>query len=69
MTAGATIIALMPLALGFSKGARSRVIGDLITSTLLTLVVVPIAYEWIEKGKGKLTHIFKKTKLKKGVEG
>lgn len=53
MTAGATIIALMPLALGLSKGALISkglavvVIGGLTTSTLLTLVVVPVAYDLI----------------------
>nr|WP_244209132.1 efflux RND transporter permease subunit [Paenibacillus ferrarius] len=53
MTAGATIMALMPLALGLSKGTIVSkglavvVIGGLSTSTLLTLVVVPIMYEWI----------------------
>jgi multidrug efflux pump subunit AcrB len=53
MTAGATIMALMPLALGLSKGTIVSkglavvVIGGLSTSTLLTLLVVPIVYEWI----------------------
>ncbi|WP_240420722.1 efflux RND transporter permease subunit [Paenibacillus periandrae] len=51
MTASATVMALLPLALGFSKGALVSkglavvVIGGLTTSTLLTLVVVPIMYE------------------------
>lgn len=51
MTAGATIMALMPLALGLSKGTVISkglavvVIGGLTTSTILTLVVVPIVYE------------------------
>ncbi|GIO14636.1 swarming motility protein SwrC [Cohnella xylanilytica] len=59
MTAGATIAAMIPLALGFShgtlisKGLAVVVIGGLITSTLLTLVVVPVAYEWIETFKSK----------------
>lgn len=54
MTAGATVIALLPLALGFSKGTIISkglavvVIGGLTTSTLLTLVVVPIVYEIID---------------------
>ncbi|UJF35176.1 efflux RND transporter permease subunit [Paenibacillus hexagrammi] len=53
MTAGATILALMPLALGLSKGTIISkglavvVIGGLTTSTLLTLVIVPIVYELI----------------------
>ncbi|WP_079908747.1 efflux RND transporter permease subunit [Paenibacillus sp. 32352] len=58
MTAGATIVALLPLALGFSgegvligKGLGIVVIGGLLTSTVLTLVVVPIVYELIEHMK------------------
>lgn len=50
MTALATVFALMPLALGFSKGAiiaaelGTVVIGGLVSSTLLTLIVVPVMY-------------------------
>ncbi|MFC0215115.1 efflux RND transporter permease subunit [Paenibacillus chartarius] len=60
MTAVATIAALVPLALGFSegtiisKGLSIVVIGGLITSTVLTLVVVPVAYEKIEGMKLRL---------------
>lgn len=53
MTAIATIGALAPLAFGFegggsvliSKGLGITVMGGLISSTLLTLVIVPIVYE------------------------
>ncbi|GAB4248911.1 MAG: efflux RND transporter permease subunit [Thermoleophilia bacterium] len=50
MTAAATILALAPMALGLGEGSfLSRplavvVIGGLITSTLLTLVLVPVVY-------------------------
>lgn len=50
MTALATIFALMPLAFGLSKGAiiaaelGTVVIGGLLSSTLLTLIVVPVMY-------------------------
>ncbi len=50
MTALATIGALIPLAIGLSKGAiiaaelGTVVIGGLFSSTLLTLIVVPVAY-------------------------
>lgn len=50
MTALATIFALVPLAIGLSKGAiiaaelGTVVIGGLFSSTLLTLIVVPVAY-------------------------
>lgn len=51
MTAIATIFALAPLAAGFAEGALISqglavvVIGGLITSTVLTLVIVPVMYE------------------------
>jgi multidrug efflux pump subunit AcrB len=51
MTACATILALVPLALSesssslISGGLAVTVIGGLFTSTLLTLVVVPVIYE------------------------
>lgn len=53
MTAIATIGALLPLALGsgggglISKGLGVTVIGGLISSTILTLIVVPIVYEFL----------------------
>ena len=53
MTALATIIALIPLALGFTEGAiiaeelATTVIGGLLISTFLTLVVVPVVYQLI----------------------
>jgi len=55
MTALATVGALLPLAFGFegggliSKGLGVTVIGGLTSSTLLTLVIVPIVYEAISK--------------------
>jgi hydrophobic/amphiphilic exporter-1 (mainly G- bacteria), HAE1 family len=59
MTAIATIGALLPLALGFessgliSKGLGVTVIGGLTSSTLLTLLIVPIVYEALSKLKRK----------------
>ena len=55
MTAIATIGALIPLAIGaeggglISKGVGVTVIGGLISSTILTLVIVPLVYELISK--------------------
>lgn len=55
MTAIATIGALIPLAVGsgggglISKGLGITVIGGLTSSTLLTLIVVPIVYEILSK--------------------
>jgi HAE1 family hydrophobic/amphiphilic exporter-1 len=51
MTAFATIFALIPLSLGLSRAGiiiaeelATVVIGGLLTSTLLTLVVIPVIY-------------------------
>lgn len=55
MTAIATIGALIPLALGngggglISKDLAVTVIGGLTSSTLLTLIIVPIVYEMLSK--------------------
>ncbi|WEK54798.1 MAG: efflux RND transporter permease subunit [Candidatus Cohnella colombiensis] len=59
MTALATIGALLPLAFGFesagiiSKGLGVTVIGGLISSTVLTLLIVPIIYELLMKRRRK----------------
>jgi HAE1 family hydrophobic/amphiphilic exporter-1 len=50
MTSLTTILALLPLTFGFGEGAALRspmalaVIGGLVTSTLLTLIVIPCVY-------------------------
>ena len=60
MTAIATIMALAPLASGFAEGALISqslaviVIGGLTTSTLLTLIVVPVAYDLLEGAKERI---------------
>jgi predicted RND superfamily exporter protein len=54
MTAFATILALIPLAAGFNEGSiiaaelGTVVIGGLFSSTLLTLLVVPVVYSLLE---------------------
>ncbi|MCQ4088095.1 efflux RND transporter permease subunit [Saccharibacillus sp. JS10] len=60
MTALATIGALVPLVAGWeggagiiSKGLGITVIGGLISSTLLTLVIVPVVYEFLMKISSK----------------
>ncbi|MDX1771051.1 MAG: efflux RND transporter permease subunit, partial [Planococcaceae bacterium] len=66
MTAIATIGALIPLAIGaegsglISKGLGVTVIGGLTSSTLLTLIIVPVVYEFLSK--------FRKKKLSEDVE-
>jgi HAE1 family hydrophobic/amphiphilic exporter-1 len=50
MTAFSTIAGILPIAIGFGAGAESRrpmgiaVVGGMMTSTLLTLVVIPVIY-------------------------
>ena len=54
MTTLTTILGLLPLTLGFGESAALRapiaiaVIGGMVTSTLLTLVIIPCYYEGIE---------------------
>jgi len=68
MTALATVGALIPLAIGveggglISKGLGVTVIGGLISSTLLTLVVVPIVYETLMSMKKWIKSKAKKKK-------
>ena len=58
MTAIAAILALLPLALGLTEGAiiaselATVVIGGLLTSTLLTLLVVPVMYSLLDRLAG-----------------
>ena len=55
MTSLTTILALLPLTFGFGEGAALRspmalaVIGGLMTSTLLTLVVIPCVYSVLDQ--------------------
>ncbi len=55
MTTAAMIFGMVPTAMALSEGAEIRapmaiaVIGGLITSTLLTLVVVPVAYSLLDQ--------------------
>ena len=54
MTAGTTILGLMPLLLAQGIGSEvqrplaSVVVFGLATSTLLTLFVIPVVYGWVE---------------------
>ncbi len=55
MTASTTVIGLVPLALGFGEGGEAQapmaraVIGGLLSSTLITLVFVPVVYSLFER--------------------
>ena len=62
MTATTTVTGLIPLALGLREGGEAQapmaraVIGGLLSSTLITLVFVPVIYSIFEKGAaGKIS--------------
>ncbi|MEO1672349.1 MAG: efflux RND transporter permease subunit, partial [Cyanobacteria bacterium J06631_2] len=54
MTTFSTILGMLPIALGYGAGAELRqpmavgIIGGLITSSLLSLIVVPVLYTLLE---------------------
>jgi HAE1 family hydrophobic/amphiphilic exporter-1 len=62
MTTLAMIFGMLPLALALGAGAEFRapmaraVIGGLITSTLLTLIVVPVVYTMLDDFGAKVRH-------------
>ena len=55
MTASVAILGLVPMLLSSGVGAETQrplagvVVGGLVTSTLLTLVLLPVMYEWLER--------------------
>ncbi|PSB30675.1 efflux RND transporter permease subunit [Stenomitos frigidus] len=61
MTTAATILGMLPIALGLGAGAELRapmaiaIIGGLITSTLLSLIVVPVIYALLDDLRLRLT--------------
>jgi len=54
MTAFTTVLALLPMLLASGVGADTQrplasvVVGGVFTSTLLTLILLPVVYEWLE---------------------
>ncbi len=54
MTTGALVAGMLPIAIGLNEASKQRtsmgiaVIGGLVTSTLLSLIVVPATYSYIE---------------------
>jgi cobalt-zinc-cadmium resistance protein CzcA len=59
MTASVAILGLVPMLLSSGVGAETQrplatvVVGGLITSTLLTLVLLPVLYDWMEQRRVK----------------
>ena len=66
MTTSTMVFGMMPLALALGAGAEMRqgmavvVIGGLLSSTLLTLVLVPVVYTYVEGARHKLPALFKR---------
>jgi len=56
MTTATTVLGLLPMAIGLGEGAELRtpmaltVIGGLITSTFLTLLIIPAVYSVVDRG-------------------
>jgi len=57
MSTGSTLVGLIPMALALERGAELMqplaivVIGGLAFSTFLTLILIPVIYEWAERRK------------------
>jgi HAE1 family hydrophobic/amphiphilic exporter-1 len=57
MTTSTTVLGLLPMALGLGEGSELRapmaitVVGGLITSTVLTLLLIPVVYRVLDRGK------------------
>src|SRR5439155_4429815 len=60
MTAFSTIAGILPIAIGFGAGAESRrpmgvaVVGGMLTSTFLTLIIIPVVYTFLSDITDKL---------------
>jgi len=60
MTTVALVAGMVPVALGTGEGAQFRaplgvaVIGGTITSTVLTLLVIPVVYAWLDAARSRL---------------
>lgn len=65
MTTVAMIAGMLPIALGFGADASFRqpmaiaVIGGLITSTVLSLLVVPVIFELVDNLEGRIRRVFR----------
>ncbi|GIW50989.1 MAG: multidrug ABC transporter [Gemmatimonadales bacterium] len=66
MTTVTTLFGVLPMALGFGRGAELRqplavaIFGGLFTATVLTLVVIPVAYSLVEEARSKLRARFRR---------
>ena len=64
MTAFSTVAGMIPVAMGLGSGAETRspmgiaIIGGMLTSTVLTLIVVPVVYSLMDDLAGWLRKVF-----------
>ena len=69
MTTAAMVFGMLPLAIGFGEGSEQQapmgraIIGGVLTSTLLSLLVVPVIYSYLDRWETLV-----KTWFSKGVE-
>jgi HAE1 family hydrophobic/amphiphilic exporter-1 len=72
MTTMALIAGIMPIAIGLNEASKQRtcmgvaIIGGLVSSTLLTLVVVPAAFILIEGGRSRLLKLWNRKDASSG---
>lgn len=73
MTALATIAGMLPIALELGAGSEVRspmaiaVVGGFTTSTLLTLVVVPVIFTYVDGAQDGVRHLLQKRRQKKNT--
>jgi HAE1 family hydrophobic/amphiphilic exporter-1 len=64
MTTAAMVFGMLPLALGLGEGSEARapmahaVIGGVIASTLLTLLIVPVVFTYLDDLGARLRRLF-----------
>ncbi len=74
MTTVAMVAGMLPIAIRFGAGSEARapmaiaVVGGLITSTLLTLVVVPVVFTYVDDFQNWLAKHFKKLNLNSSTD-
>jgi HAE1 family hydrophobic/amphiphilic exporter-1 len=76
MTSGALIFGMLPTVLFHGVGSEFRApmamitIGGLVTSTLLTLVMVPVVYSLVDGGTERLKRMLRpaRTRIARAVE-
>jgi HAE1 family hydrophobic/amphiphilic exporter-1 len=73
MTTATMVIGMLPLALALGAGSEMRqglavvVVGGLISSTLLTLVLVPVIYTFMERLRHRVPALFRRVAWAAGI--